>query len=81
VNQGEFREGVAGVAAPVRDRSGSVIASVGIWGSEQSILGPQREGLSRMAIAAARDISRDLGFITPERSPAVRPRKVEETAV
>jgi IclR family transcriptional regulator, KDG regulon repressor len=65
VNRGEFREGVAGVAAPIRDRGGSVIAAVSVWGAEQNILGAQRENLARMAMAAARDVSRDLGHIEP----------------
>lgn len=80
VNRGEFREGVAGLAAPVRDRTGEVVAAVGVWGSDQNILGPQREALARMAILAARDVSQALGFIVPA-TPAKPPlRKLEETA-
>ena len=63
INKGEFREGVAGIAAPIRDRSGSVVASLAVWGSDRNILGAQRENLARLAVAAARDISRDLGHL------------------
>src|SRR5262249_14433863 len=63
VNRGEFRAGVCGIAAPVRDRSGGVVAAVGVWGSEKNILGSRREELAHMTVAAARDISREMGFV------------------
>jgi IclR family KDG regulon transcriptional repressor len=63
VNRGEFRPGVAGIGAPVRDRTGTVVAAISVWGAEKSILGTRREDLGRMALGAARDISRDLGFV------------------
>lgn len=75
VNRGEFRAGVCGVAAPVRDRSGSVVAAVGVWGSEKNILGARREELAHLAVSAARDISREMGFV--ERSEAGLPRPAE----
>lgn len=65
INRGEFRVGVCGIAMPIRDRGGNVIASIGIWGAERNILGPRREELARLALAAARDISRSLGHIEP----------------
>jgi len=76
INRGEFRAGVCGIGAPVRDRSGTVVAAVGVWGAEANILGPRREELARLALAAARDISRALGHIEapahkPERAAAV----------
>ena len=63
VNRGEFRLGVCGIAAPVRDRSGGVVAAIGVWGAEKSILGTRREELAHMTVAAARDISREMGFV------------------
>jgi IclR family KDG regulon transcriptional repressor len=63
INAGEFRLGVCGLGAPVRDRSGGVVASVGVWGAEKSILGSRRDELAHMAVMAARDISRELGFV------------------
>jgi DNA-binding IclR family transcriptional regulator len=73
VNRGEFREGVAGIAAPIRDRHNQVVAAVALWGSDRSILGPQRENLAKMALAAARDISRDLGHLEPAPAKARAP--------
>jgi IclR family KDG regulon transcriptional repressor len=63
INVGEFRAGVCGIAVPVRDRTGNVVASIGVWGAEKAILGSRREELAHMAMAAARDVSRDLGFV------------------
>jgi IclR family KDG regulon transcriptional repressor len=62
VNAGEFRLGVCGIAAPIRDRTGLVVAAVGVWGAEGAIMGPTRDDLANKTIIAARDISRDLGF-------------------
>ena len=63
VNRGEWREGVAGIAAPIRDRHGHVVAAVAVWGSDRNILGAQRDSFARMAMSAAHDISRDLGHL------------------
>jgi DNA-binding IclR family transcriptional regulator len=77
INRGEFRVGVCGIGVPVRDRGGNVIASIGVWGAERNILGARREELAHMAMIAARDVSRDLGFIEPS-APAVPARQSEE---
>ena len=79
INRGEFRQGVCGIAVPVRDRSGGVIASIGIWGAEPNILGSRREELAHLAMIAARDISRDLGYI--EAPAAAAPKRKAEEAV
>ncbi len=63
INHGEFRVGVCGLAAPVRDRTGSVVAAIGVWGAEKSILGPRTEELAVLTISAAADVSRALGYI------------------
>ena len=63
VNRGEFRIGVCGIAAPVRDRGGNVVAAIGVWGAEKNILGTRREELAHMTVSAARDISREMGFV------------------
>ena len=81
INRGEFRVGVCGIAAPIRDRSGNVVAAVGVWGAESQILGSRRDALARLAVSAARDISRDMGHVTAEKAPGSRPRKLEESAV
>jgi IclR family KDG regulon transcriptional repressor len=63
INRGEFRVGVCGIAVPVRDRGGAVVAAIGVWGAEKNILGSRRDELAHMAVAAARDISREMGFV------------------
>jgi DNA-binding IclR family transcriptional regulator len=70
LNRGEFRVGVAGLGAPIRDRSGTVVAALGVWGAEKAILGSRREELAHMLIVAARDISRDMGFVEAPAAPA-----------
>jgi IclR family KDG regulon transcriptional repressor len=75
INRGEFRIGVCGLGVPIRDRGGNVIASIGVWGAEKNILGTRRDELAHMAMAAARDVSRDLGFIES------RPQEMPVTAV
>ena len=73
LNRGEFRPGVCGIGLPVRDRSGGVVAAIGVWGAERSILGGRQDDLAHMAMIASRDISRALGHIEPpEAAPRVR---------
>lgn len=74
INRGEFRTGVCGLGVPLRDRSGGVVAAIGIWGAEENILGARQEELARLALAAAAEVSRDLGHLgAPEAAPARRP--------
>jgi DNA-binding IclR family transcriptional regulator len=77
INRGEFRLGVCGIGVPVRDRTQSVVASIGVWGAEKNILGSRREELAHMAVIAARDVSRSLGFIEPAAEPAASTAKAE----
>src|SRR3954468_13059296 len=77
INRSEFRPGVCGIGVPVRDRSGGVIASIGVWGAEANILGSRRDELAHLAMIAARDISRDLGYLEPAAVPATK-RTAEE---
>lgn len=65
-NRGEWRPGVCGIAAPVRDRVGSVIAAVSAWGGEANILGPRRDELAALVMTAANQISRHLGYLSTE---------------
>jgi DNA-binding IclR family transcriptional regulator len=69
INRGEFRGGVCGIAAPVRDSTGGVVAAIGVWGAEKSILGARREELAHMTVASAREISRELGFVHRDAAP------------
>lgn len=57
----EMFEGIAGVAAPVFDRTGAVVASIGIGG----LLGrvrAQKERHIELTLRAARDVSARLGY-------------------
>jgi IclR family transcriptional regulator, KDG regulon repressor len=63
INRGEFRVGVCGIAVPIRDRSGSVVAALGVWGAEKNILGIRQAELAHLAVSAGRDISQSLGYI------------------
>ena len=65
INRGEFRAGVCGIAAPVRDRDGKVVASINVWGAEMNILGARRDELARFVQIAAGDVSRQLGYLPP----------------
>jgi DNA-binding IclR family transcriptional regulator len=76
INRGEFRAGVCGIAVPIRDRSGAVVAAVGVWGAEKNILGSRREELAYLTMAAARDVSQQLGYIE---APNPAPGAVRET--
>ena len=49
INRGEFRVGVCGIGVPIRDRTGGVVAAIGVWGAEKNILGPRREELAQLA--------------------------------
>ena len=64
VNHAEWRPGICGIAAPLRDHRGQVVAAIGVWGAEDKILGPRKEELGRLVIEAAADASRELGFLT-----------------
>jgi DNA-binding IclR family transcriptional regulator len=77
VNNQEFRVGVCGIGVPLRDRNGSVIAALAVWGAEKNILG-RREEIAKDAVDAAREISRMLGYISPDGSSArTSPKTVE----
>jgi len=63
---------------PVRDRTNSVVAAIGVWGAEKNILGVRQEDLARMSVSAARDISQSLGHIEqPESKPKTRSETLE----
>lgn len=81
INRGEWRPGICGVAAPVRDWLGNVVAAVGLWGAEEDLLGERRPEVVALTMAAANEISRSLGYLsvppalaTPPAGAAPRPR-------
>lgn len=63
VTFGESHEGVHGVAAPIRDHTGQVVASLSVLGPAARIPRSRVPALVAQVVAAARDISRDLGHI------------------
>jgi DNA-binding IclR family transcriptional regulator len=62
VNQGEWRDSVCGVAAPIWDGSGVVVAAVGISGPVQRLPAKACLGFAPVVVAAAQRISHDLGY-------------------
>jgi DNA-binding IclR family transcriptional regulator len=72
MNEGAWREGICGVAAPVRDPSGDVPASVGVCLPAQRFSAGVRPDLLRHTVEAAAGISADLGFVTRTGSAGAR---------
>ncbi|VTU33428.1 Transcriptional regulator KdgR [Variovorax sp. PBL-H6] len=68
VNRGEWRTGVNGIAAPIFDGTGAVIAAIGLSGAHDT-LNEQRLGeLSEQVRQTAQDLSDDLGKSAPHAS-------------
>ncbi|HXF81558.1 MAG TPA: IclR family transcriptional regulator [bacterium] len=65
VTFGESHQGVHGVAAPIRDHTGGVVASLSVLGPAARIPRSRVPALVPQVVAAARDISRDLGYVGP----------------
>jgi DNA-binding IclR family transcriptional regulator len=65
VNEASWREGICGVAAPVRDFSGQVQASIGVCLPAGRFTAKSRPDLVRHTVDAAASISADLGFVVP----------------
>jgi len=61
VNRGEWREAVWGVAAPIMDARGSVIAAVGISGPAERLRKRDLKECAHLLVLAAMDIARGLG--------------------
>ena len=64
VNYGEWRQGICGIAAPLRDHHGHVVAAIGIWGAEDSILGSRKDELGKLLLEVAGEASSELGYLT-----------------
>lgn len=64
VNRGEWREGVAGLAVPVRDLGGTVVAALGFSGPTARIL-PSVAILEAALRSGAAEVSGELGYATP----------------
>lgn len=61
VNRGEWREGVCGIAAPIRDSSKTVIAAVGLSGPAPRMGAGVMRDLAPIVMQTAAAISRSLG--------------------
>jgi DNA-binding IclR family transcriptional regulator len=57
INRGEWREGVSGVAAPIRNVSGDVVAAIGISGPSTRLSTVQSRQKAPEVVAAANAIS------------------------
>lgn len=60
----EAEPGVAGIAAPIRDKDGYVIAAIGIQGRVEAVCDGRshpRAGLAKRVMSVSRSISRELG--------------------
>ena len=62
LTRGEWRQGVVGVAAPIRSQTGTVIAGVGAAGPEDRMTDEQVDLSTRATLRTAEAISRALGF-------------------
>lgn len=60
--QAEWRDGVNGIAAPIRDMSGAVVAAVGIAGPATRLTPETFPRLAPLIVDAAAAISRQLGY-------------------
>jgi IclR family KDG regulon transcriptional repressor len=69
-NFGEAREGVHGVAAPIRGPSGEVISAVGISGPAFRLPRPKIVRYAALVVAAAERISASLGYRPSRTGPA-----------
>ncbi len=63
VNRGEWREEVFGIAAPIRDFSGSVIAAIGISGPSTHFTAAMVRSTIPRVCDAALEVSRRMGFV------------------
>jgi DNA-binding IclR family transcriptional regulator len=61
LNRGEWRDNVFGIASPVMDARGSVIAAVGISGPAERFRKTVMTDWTQAVVAAATDISHALG--------------------
>ncbi len=62
VNHNSYRDGVGGVAVPIRDHTGMTVAAVGLCVPESRFVRERQAGLRKATFAAAQTISTQLGF-------------------
>jgi IclR family transcriptional regulator, KDG regulon repressor len=62
VNPGEWEEGVAGIAAPIFDERGDVVASIGVVLPSTRFIASKASHMGRVVADVAADVSRKLGY-------------------
>ncbi|OWT56846.1 IclR family transcriptional regulator [Candidimonas nitroreducens] len=62
INRGEWRGGVRGLAAPVFDSRGDVVAAIGIAGPGERLTDTTMQSMAPMVVGAARSLSGELGY-------------------
>lgn len=65
LNEGMWRAEVCGVAAPVREWSGRVVASIGVCLPASRLTEERTPELAEITLAAAARLSGELGFVNP----------------
>lgn len=70
VSFGERVRGGAGIAAPVRDDSGQVVAALSIYGPDSRVTLPVIARIAYEVLQAADQLSAALGYLAPERKIA-----------
>lgn len=82
INRGEWREGIRGVAAPIRNERAEVICAIGISGPENRLSLKKMNALAPCVIESARKISLQLGYrlSSPDRR-AERNDGIEKTSL
>lgn len=65
VNRGEWRADIVGVAAPIADSSGEVVAAIGVSAPSSRVDAEEMERYAKTVTGYARDISRELGCPRP----------------
>lgn len=66
-NQSNWREGVCGIAAPVRDHSGGVVASIGCCVPEARFAPSNVRTFRKHLLDATAELSAELGFVAPSK--------------
>ncbi len=61
VNKGEWRDAVSGVAAPISDAAGNVIAAIGLSGPESRFKAARLKLFGEQVVAAANGLSEGMG--------------------
>lgn len=73
ISRGELRDSVWGVAAPILDAGGQVVAAIGISGPATRLKARRMAAVTPVVVAAAQTISRSMGYCGPKYPVSLRP--------